>query len=126
MTQSSAQKKLLVVEDAIEIQVLLKKLLESEGYAVVCANNGQEALDVLAGGGGLPDLILLDLMMPVMDGMQFRDRQLLDPKLARIPVVVMTADGNVEAKSKRVNAAEFLKKPLDVDQLLEVIEKQFR
>jgi CheY-like chemotaxis protein len=127
MAQSASGKKLiLIIEDALEIQTLLGRLLESEGYDTLRASNGQEALDILSASAKVPDLILLDLMMPVMDGFEFRKKQLQIPKFAGIRVVVMTADGNIEAKSKQVNANEFLRKPLDVDNLLDVIEKQVR
>lgn len=117
------KRKLLIVEDSIEIQVLLKRLLESEGFDVVCASHGKQAIDILE-HDTLPNLILLDLMMPVMDGFEFRDRQLKDPRFKEIPVIIMTADGSAQAKKERISANDFLKKPLDVDQLLQSIDRQ--
>ena len=115
------KRKILIVEDAPEIQVLLKRLLESEGFEVVCAAHGGEGLNRLESDNVLPDLILLDLMMPVMDGVEFREKQLSNNRYKDIPVIVMTADGNVKAKTELVKAAKILKKPLDVDGLLESI-----
>lgn len=115
--------RILVVEDAIEIRLLLKTLLESEGYTVHEAVNGQEALDLLRSATELPAVILLDLMMPVMDGYQFREQQRRDIRLAQIPVVIMTADGHIELKRTKVEAVEAIKKPMRVDELLYVVEK---
>jgi CheY-like chemotaxis protein len=83
---------ILVVDDDHAIRESLSELLEDEGYHVAKATNGQEALEVLARVGP-PCVILLDLMMPVMDGYEFMGRKTADPALASIPVVVITAAG---------------------------------
>jgi CheY-like chemotaxis protein len=83
---------ILVIEDDHAIRESLSELLEDEGYQVASATNGQEALEVLARVGP-PCVILLDLMMPVMDGYEFMGRKTADPQLASIPVVVITAAG---------------------------------
>ncbi len=70
-----------------------------------------------------PDLILLDLMMPIMDGWQFRREQAQDPSLSAIPVVVLSADGNVRQKAASLHADGYLQKPVDVENLLEVIQR---
>lgn len=115
---------LVVVEDDEDIGRNVQELLESEGYAVVLFSNGKAALDYLkAGPSAHPSLILLDLMMPIMDGVQFRELQRLDPQLASIPVVIMTADGSVEAKRARLGALAFVKKPLDINEFLETVER---
>src|SRR5690606_10740757 len=93
-------KKILIVEDDPEIREALVELLESEGYWVDCKINGQDALDYLQEeasprGKGLPSIILLDLMMPVMDGWRFRAEQQKDPVLNQVPIVVMSADSNL-------------------------------
>jgi CheY-like chemotaxis protein len=108
-----AGKSVLIVEDAADIQYLLEALLRAEGYIVNSVNNGREALDLLNTSGKLPGLIILDLMMPVMDGYDFRREQEKNPKFAAIPVIVMTADGDYQAKSMRVGARGFLKKPFE-------------
>src|SRR5438046_2792257 len=85
--------KILVVEDDPYIRESIQELLELESYTVACAANGKEALDYLEKiGNGLPQLILLDLMMPVMDGFEFRRQQVTSPVLSKIPLIVMSAD----------------------------------
>lgn len=112
----------LVVEDDTAIREDLVMILESEGYSVIAAVNGADALRVLR-SGVLPFVILLDIMMPVMDGWKFREQQTLDPLLAQVPVVVMTADGSASDKAKRMNAQGFLQKPMDIDLLLSSVAK---
>lgn len=115
-------KTILVVDDDYEIRSTLAELLEDEGFTVRSAANGQEALAVLRGEPLLPDLILLDLMMPVMSGWQFREEQLKDPALSAVPVVVLTA-GTVGPEVGSLQAAGVLKKPLDLDTLLDSINE---
>jgi CheY-like chemotaxis protein len=111
---------ILVVEDDFDIRDILTEILRDEGYRVGAAANGQEALDCL-NGGDLPSLILLDLMMPVMNGWQFRAAQLSDPRLAGIPVIVISADTSVQDKAAVLGAAHVLTKPIQLDRLLEII-----
>ena len=85
---------ILVVEDEPDLRDALTWVLRQEGYAVSAAANGREALDWLRGSSS-PWLILLDLRMPLMDGFEFRVRQLQEPNLAAIPVVVLSAYGDV-------------------------------
>lgn len=117
-----SKKSVMIIEDDNDIRILLKQILENEGYAVSDACNGREALDLLRVSDPLPSLILLDLTMPVMDGYEFRREQNNDQKLAAIPVVVMTADGHVDVKAAKVGAVNALKKPFD----LEVVVKTTR
>lgn len=119
------RKQILVIEDDKDILEVLKDLLESEGYQVVTAENGQEGLDRLNAARSLPGLILVDLMMPIMDGFQFREQQKQHPKYKHIPVVVMSADGQVEQRKERVGVRVFLKKPLDMDVVLKTISFQY-
>lgn len=114
---------ILVVEDDAEIRELLAEMLVDAGYAVAEAANGQEALDYLRRGDGAPSLILLDLMMPVMDGWRFREEQSQDPSLAEIPVVVVSADGNVPQKASALGAAGYIQKPVEIDLLLQAVEE---
>lgn len=116
-------KRVLIVEDAPDLRSLLCQLFESEGYRVSQAANGREALALLQAASELPQLILLDLMMPVMDGFAFRRAQAAQPRLAGIPVVIMTADGDPWSKQLRAGAADSLRKPVEVDELLEVIDR---
>lgn len=113
---------ILVIEDDLEIRNALVDILAAEGYAVQSATNGQEGLDLLRNGTRRPNVIILDLMMPVMDGWIFRNHQLQDPELSKIPVLVITADGNAQAKAKAMNALAGIRKPIDLDLLLEAIE----
>ena len=112
----------LVVEDDVDILRALVQVLEDEGYAVRTAGNGQIALDTLrAPGAQRPCVILLDLMMPVMDGWAFRAEQLRDATLAQIPVIVLTADGSAAHKGYLMDGARVLKKPIDLDTLLNAL-----
>ena len=116
-------KSILIVEDDAAIAESLKELLETEGYRVKWAANGRKALELLRKTPNLPNLIVLDLMMPHMDGYQFRAEQEMDPKLSLIPVVLMTADGHIEAKTFKIGAKAYLNKPLDIDQVLAAVRK---
>lgn len=118
---SPSTKKILLIEDDQEISESLKELLEFEGYIVYCAYNGQEALDLLR-KSIRPELILLDLMMPVKNGFEFRKEQKQDPELSEIPVVVMSADGQAEKKLKETEAQYYLKKPFDLQTFLNTVK----
>jgi CheY-like chemotaxis protein len=112
------------VEDDVDIRDAIVELL-SEDYDVSTAKDGAVALKMLREGHA-PDLILLDLMMPIMDGFTFREEQLRDPKLNGIPVIVMSADGNVIDKQARAKAIAYLKKPLDIQDFLGTLEKHLK
>jgi CheY-like chemotaxis protein len=112
----------LVVEDDPDIRATLCEALEDNGYSAAGAANGAEALEYLRTAAELPCLILLDLMMPVMDGQTFRTEQRADPKLANIPVVVISAYRDVERQANDL-AAEFLSKPVRLETLLETARK---
>lgn len=121
---SDPPKRILIVEDAEPIAASMAELLHQEGYEVTCAADGQEALTHLESTQALPDLILLDLMMPLMDGYQFRARQMQDPRLSHIPVLLMTAGGDIQAKAKELDARGYLRKPFkDVITILTTIER---
>jgi CheY-like chemotaxis protein len=112
-------KNILVVEDHADLREMLAVLLESEGFAVQTATNGAEALKCL--DASRPSLILLDLMMPVMTGDEFRERQLADPRYKDVPVICMTAAHDGRARAERIRADEYFQKPLDFDQLITVV-----
>ncbi|RKG92865.1 response regulator [Corallococcus terminator] len=109
---------ILVVEDDFYIRESLRELLEDEGHTVVCAEHGAQALALLETLRPSPDLILLDLMMPVKDGFQFRAEQRADTRFAHIPVVVMSADPQLDSRREVLAARSYLRKPVDIDQLL--------
>jgi CheY-like chemotaxis protein len=113
-------KSVLIVDDDLDIRDSLAEVLEIEGYRVAKAKNGREALRMLQ-TGQRPAVILLDLMMPVMNGWQFRAAQASDPTIATIPVVVLTADSNAREKAAEIGAQAFLRKPLDLRTLLDTI-----
>jgi CheY-like chemotaxis protein len=115
-------KKIFVIEDDESIRENLRELLESAGYSVEIARNGREAISKLSISSQLPFLIILDLMMPIMDGYQFRQEQGIDPKLALIPVVITTAGGNIESKVLKLGAKAYLKKPFDIDSVLNTVK----
>ena len=110
----------LVVDDDPAIRETLCELLEDEGYRAVGAVNGKAALEILR-RHDRPCIILLDVMMPVMDGPAFRAEQLKDPDLSAIPVAVITAGGMEAAAS--LNADAFLLKPLRLENVLDVVNR---
>jgi CheY-like chemotaxis protein len=110
----------LIVDDDFDIRGLMTNILQIEGYHVLAAANGREALETLR-SGARPRLILLDLMMPVMNGWQFRCEQLLDDRLAAIPVVVLSGAADVGERARTIGASGILRKPVDLDVLLEVV-----
>ncbi len=113
----NTEKYILLIEDDVDIRETMFDVLKDEGFAVQTANNGQEALDFLRSAKQLPALILLDIMMPVMDGYQFREHQVKDPVFANIPTAMISADGQLQQKASRIGLTEFLKKPVDIEQL---------
>jgi CheY-like chemotaxis protein len=108
---------LLLVDDDDGIRDALCELLTAEGLAVEAASDGAAALKRLANAESLPSVILLDLMMPVMDGFAFRSVQLSEPRLADIPVLVFTT-GTIDDRVHRLKAAGYHRKPVDIDNLL--------
>ena len=117
MTDTAPQ--VLVVDDDRDTREMLVRFLELEGFGVRGAANGEAALATLQ-NGRLPCVILLDLMMPVMNGWEFRQAQRQQPDLASIPVVVVTAAGG-RADIPAIPADGWLSKPVDFDTLLHTI-----
>ncbi len=110
----------LIVEDDADLREMMAQLLSLEGYKAVAVANGREALEYLHGSDA-PKVILLDLLMPVMDGWEFRRMQQADPALASVPVIVLSALDQNRAGS--LDATAFLKKPLDFDHLLALVRE---
>jgi two-component system response regulator MprA len=125
ISPTPSDESVLVVDDDDAIREVLTFILEHEHYTVIQAANGQEALDRLT-EGAQPGLILLDLMMPAMSGWDFRERQAHDPVWGKIPVVVMTGDGNIESKSATLMASSYLKKPVELEDLLATVARYVR
>jgi CheY-like chemotaxis protein len=119
MTVNGGCGTVLLVEDDVDVREAVTDTLEDAGYRVLAARHGQEALALLRDGGTRPCLILLDLMMPVMDGWQFRELQSKDPALADIPVVALSAHGGLQA----LGAADHLRKPVQLRALMAVVER---
>jgi CheY-like chemotaxis protein len=117
--QKNTSRTILVVEDDEAIRDSLREALESDGYQVFTAEDGKLGLEMLD-NMPRPCLILLDLMMPVMNGWQFLEKMKEDTSLATIPVVAVTASGE---RGKTAPADMLIKKPVDLDTLLSVIEK---
>lgn len=115
----------LVVEDDDAVREVLTDLLDASGYAVNRAANGREALDQLR-SGLLPCLILLDLMMPVMDGFEFREQQLSNPRWAAIPVVVLTALIDAARAAATLGAVTVIAKPFNIGELLAIAQQHCR
>ena len=116
----SGRRRILVVEDDPEILGALSGLLEEEGYDVQSVADARDALEKLRNGPA-PELIILDLMMPGMDGWEFRTIQRADPTLSSIPVVAISAD--TSAKAAAIDATSFLRKPFRFADLLATVEK---
>jgi CheY-like chemotaxis protein len=119
---TASRKSILVVEDDAATRDAVALVLEDEGYSVTGVANGQEALSHLRQTPP-PNLIVLDLMMPVMNGLEFRQQQTQDPALSSIPVLVISADGAVSQKAAALGAKDFLRKPIDLDLLLEAVQR---
>ena len=108
---------ILIVDDDADVRDMLRDVLEEGGYRVAMAEDGLEALNYL-GAHPPPFLIILDLMMPVMDGWQFLREQRKAPAIASIPVAVFSADPQVE----QLDCAVRVKKPADLNRIFELIE----
>ena len=115
--------RVLVVDDDDDIRDGLIEFLEDHGHTAVGASNGREAITRLDPSLGLPCVIILDLMMPLMDGISFRGLQLRKPALAKIPVIVVSAYKDVEARASALGVDRWLAKPLDLPTLLRMVEE---
>src|SRR5438445_2937812 len=113
-------KSVLVVEDDDDLREVICRVLLDEGYETRAARNGQHALDMLE-DEPLPGVILLDLMMPTMNGWAFRARQEANPRLAPIPVVVMTAAAQLDDAA--IGGTDFVRKPVRIEDLLDRVRK---
>ena len=107
---------ILIVDDDADIRETLTEVLQGEGYGCATASNGREALEYLR-SHPFPALILLDLMMPVMDGFDFRAAQLGADELREVPVMVISANGRAEQAARSLAAADYLSKPMDIGDL---------
>lgn len=122
----SVSPKVLLVDDDFEIREAVADLLRDDGYDVVVAQNGAQALEYLDGGEALPALILLDVSMPVMDGFAFRTRQKLNPLWAQIPTVMTSADTHVKERAAEMGILDYLQKPIELGDLFALVAKYCR
>jgi chemosensory pili system protein ChpA (sensor histidine kinase/response regulator) len=109
-----------IIEDDSEFRNMLRELLEEERYRVVAVSNGAEALERLK-GDAIPNVILLDVSMPVMDGFDFLRFRNEDPELAAVPVVLVTNAKPHERPTVGVN--DVVRKPIDIDEILFAIKR---
>ena len=118
ISQDSAARRVLVVDDDLSTREALTDLLQDRGYAVISAADGREALNYLRNSSP-PGIVILDLMMPVMDGWEFLERQSRDPVLHDIPVIVLTAT----PPGALLLAKVVLSKPVEPEFLIEIVER---
>ena len=115
---------IMVIDDDRDVSGAIMEALQDAAYTPIAATNGREALEKLRRLQELPCVLLLDLMMPEMDGWSFRNEQLDDPTLRSIPVVVLTAHAGPEDPPVRgVANADMLRKPVGLQALLEKVEQ---
>ncbi|MES2526214.1 MAG: response regulator [Bdellovibrionota bacterium] len=116
--------KILTVDDDESIREAMTEMLEFEGFETVWAKNGLVALDYLkrVPDSELPDLVLLDYMMPVMNGKQFFNEKKSDPRLEGIPVVMMTANGNLVNVMDNVETTGYMSKPMDYETVVKMVK----
>jgi CheY-like chemotaxis protein len=112
---------ILIVDDDQGIREALKELLEIEGYTVDTATSGIEGLAYLR--EKKPTLVLLDLMMPGMGGLEFREKQLAEGLLPDVPVVLMSADGQIQKRGEQAQVTDYLRKPMDINEVLELVKR---
>jgi len=113
-----ARKLVLIVEDDAAIRDVLSELLDLEGYDIQIAQDGREALNYLTHPNRMPNIILLDLMMPVCSGFEFlRLLKTSNPHLSLIPIVIMSAAVDA-AETAKEYGTELIRKPLDANELL--------
>ena len=112
----------MLVEDNPHIRSDLAEILRGEGYKVVTASEGGEALDRMR-SAMRPGVILLDLVMQGMDGWEFRDRQLRDPALADVPVILMSGLTEIPRHAAQLAVAAHVTKPIELNSLLATVER---
>lgn len=112
----------LIVDDDFDIRETIGDVLTDEGFSVATAADGDDALAWLRTNPA-PKVILLDWMMPRCDGATFRKKQLQDPSISRIPVVLLTADATLEIRSAALGVAAFMRKPVSLSTLVEVVSR---
>jgi len=115
-------KLILIIEDDDDLATTMAQLIGRQGYRVVTSANGREAIERLQ-AGERPDAILLDMMMPIMNGWEFRAEQTAMPDVADIPVITVTADGSAKEKARAIHAAGVLTKPVSGTNLMNELKR---
>lgn len=116
----------LLVDDDLDLREAAAEALEDAGYRVVRADDGRRALEEMTQGGLRPDLILLDMMMPNLDGWGFRVAQKQVPDIAEIPVVALTAYALTDDEREQLDATAILRKPVALEELMRAVEEASR
>ena len=116
--------KILLIDDDADFVVATRKVLESEPYEVVVASNGKEGLERAREEN--PDLILLDILMPVRDGFAAADEFKKDTALSKIPVLALTSFSDSSGQPFAFEVAEFIRKPVSPKDLLAIVEKHLK
>jgi two-component system chemotaxis response regulator CheY len=114
---------LVIIEDDNDVREAIEEVLNEEGYVTRSFAAGDDALLALQAMTTLPKLILLDLMMPKMNGWQFRELQRGLPEVLGIPTVILSADSNVTQNLHTLGAEGYLRKPIHIQTLLELVER---
>jgi len=123
MSEPGCEKTVLIVEDDPDLRAALAEVLQDGDYKPLLAENGAVALQELKSAARPPCVILLDVMMPVMDGREFRNVQQLDPALRGIPVIVLSAHAEASTAAAQMQAEGFLVKPVDLGTLMDAVER---
>ncbi len=126
MEAERANRLVMIVEDDRDVRDSVREALEDHGYQTVGASQGKEALELLRSSAARPCIILLDMMMPVMDGWAFRKAQMADPALSSIPVIVLTAHSSASDTARDMGAVGFLRKPLTLQELPTAVKQECR
>jgi CheY-like chemotaxis protein len=114
---------ILIIDDDQGIREALKELLEIEGFRVETAASGTDGLNALRSFSVSPALVLVDLMMPGMGGLEFRSQQLEHKLFLETPVILMSADGQMEKRGESSQFTGYLRKPMDINQVLDLAKK---
>jgi CheY-like chemotaxis protein len=113
----------LVIEDDDDLREAMADVLSNDGHRVLEARNGREAIDLLRGLEVMPHVIILDLMMPVMNGVEFCAEQRCDPQLRGIPIMLVSASSQLPTSAADLGVAGFARKPLALSTLLSIAER---
>lgn len=115
--------KILLLEDSAQMQIMMKSLLEMEGHQVLCLSNGHEGLQFLKKARTLPDVIISDMYMPLMDGLAFVKEVRRNNDWSRLRIIMLSAESNDIEAARQSGANAYMLKPLDIDHFNKVLRK---